>query len=134
MLAPPPEFLGPDAANLLQSKVLETAASMGDDGSLDDAGEASDEGMSDDDLISALVELEEDAVFFGNDDAQERAKLMEYYLGEPFGNEEEGRSQVISTDVLDGVEGMLPLVLRPFVSSDDVVAFGAQSPVLPPQD
>ena len=53
---------------------------------------------------------------------------MDYYLSRPMGNEEEGRSQVISSDVRDIVEGLTPSVLRPFISSDDVVRFNALGP------
>ncbi len=55
--------------------------------------------------------------------AEEQAKAMHYYLGRPLGTEEEGRSTVISSDVWDVVEGLLPIVLKPFVSSDEVVSF-----------
>lgn len=57
------------------------------------------------------------------DTAQEQALAMHYYLSRPLGNEEEGRSQVISSDVWDVVEGLTPLVAKPFVSSDEVVTF-----------
>jgi hypothetical protein len=124
MLAPPVDLLGPDAGTLLQSQILEATAGSDDrwDGiGEEDAGQP--QGMTDDELHAALDEEESDAVMFGNDISEERGKLMEYYLGYPLGNEDPDRSQVISTDVLDGVEGMLPVVLRPFVSSDDVVVF-----------
>lgn len=124
MLTPPLDLLGADAQTLLQSQILDVAAADGDDRSYDPGVEApASGGMTDDELLTALEREEEDATSFSSDIADERAKLMEYYLGEPFGNETDDRSQVISTDVLDGVEGMLPLVLRPFVSSDDVVVF-----------
>lgn len=44
--------------------------------------------------------------------SQERALATNYYLGKPFGNEEEGRSQVVLTEVRDAVDGMLPSLLR----------------------
>jgi len=55
--------------------------------------------------------------------AQEQAEAMDYYLRRPFGTEEEGRSQVVSSDVWDVVEGLTPIVLKPFVSTDDIVRF-----------
>lgn len=42
----------------------------------------------------------------------ERALATNYYLGKPFGNEEEGRSQVVLTEVRDCVDGMLPSLMR----------------------
>lgn len=62
------------------------------------------------------------------DVAAEQAQAMDYYLRRPFGNEEEGRSQVISSDVWDVVEGMTPALLKPFVSSSDVVQFNPHGP------
>ncbi len=58
--------------------------------------------------------------------AHEQKTAMDYYLGRPFGTEEDGRSAVISSDVWDVVEGLTPLVLKPFVSSDDIVRFNPQ--------
>jgi len=60
--------------------------------------------------------------------AKERATLMEYYLGKPFGNEEEGRSQVISTDVADTIESILPSLIKIFVGGDTVGEFNPVGP------
>jgi hypothetical protein len=43
--------------------------------------------------------------------------------GDPLGNEEEGRSQIVMTEGRDTVLVMLPGLLRIFVSSEDVVEF-----------
>ena len=55
--------------------------------------------------------------------ADQRANALTYYERQPFGNEVEGESQVVSSDVFDTVEGMLPHLLRTFTASDDVVEF-----------
>jgi hypothetical protein len=47
-----------------------------------------------------------------------RVKATEYYLGEPFGNEEEGRSRVVLTEVRDAISGMIPSVLRVFTGGE----------------
>ncbi len=60
---------------------------------------------------------------YNGDLSESRAQELKYYYGEPFGNEVEGESQVVSTDVFDTVEGMLPDLLDIFFSSDDVVQF-----------
>lgn len=46
-----------------------------------------------------------------------------YYRGDLFGNEEEGRSQVVMTEVRDVVQAMLPGLLRIFTGSEHVVEF-----------
>ena len=85
--------------------------------------------MTDDELLAHIEQLDKQAVgFFSSEIAHEQTKAQDYYLAKPFGTEEEGRSRVVSTDVWDVVEGLTPLVLRPFVSSDDVVKFNAQGP------
>jgi hypothetical protein len=58
----------------------------------------------------------------------ERARALKFYLGEPYGNEVKGRSQMITTEVADTIESMLPQILKPFVSQDKVVFFDAQGP------
>lgn len=58
----------------------------------------------------------------------ERANEFSYYYGKPFGNEVEGESQVVSTDVADTIEGILPIILAIFTASDDVVHFDPNGP------
>ena len=53
----------------------------------------------------------------------ERAANTRYYLGEKFGNEQEGRSQVVSTDVADTIEWILPHLVRIFASGENTVSF-----------
>lgn len=60
--------------------------------------------------------------------ASARAQELDYYFGKPLGNEEEGSSQIVSTDVADTVEGILPIILNIFTSSDDAVRFDPNGP------
>ncbi|KKM21647.1 hypothetical protein LCGC14_1633330 [marine sediment metagenome] len=53
----------------------------------------------------------------------ERRENMEFYLGEPLGNEQEGRSQVVSTDVQDVIESTMPEMMEVFASGDEVVEY-----------
>ena len=59
--------------------------------------------------------------------APEREQAMSYYLADPFGNEEEGRSQVVMTEVRDTVLAMLPSLLRIFTGGDKVLEFVPKS-------
>jgi len=56
--------------------------------------------------IVSKIDNEESISYGINDSAlsAERAEAIQYYLGEPFGNEVEGRSQVVSYDVQDTIE------------------------------
>ncbi|MDA9626868.1 hypothetical protein N9S53_00195 [Candidatus Pelagibacter sp.] len=59
--------------------------------------------------------------FMGGALSGARKKSLEYYMGEKLGTEIDGRSQVVSTDVSDTIETILPNLLRVFTSSDQVV-------------
>lgn len=53
----------------------------------------------------------------------DQTEATDYYMGRPFGNEKEGRSQVVMTIVRDAVNAVMPSLLRLFVSSETVVEF-----------
>ena len=59
----------------------------------------------DDTEVQAIIAAElTDAVnFIDLEIGNLRARATEYYFGDPFGDEEEGRSQVVSMDVRDTV-------------------------------
>ena len=59
--------------------------------------------------------------YLGGELSDSRAKSLEYYLGDKLGTEIDGRSQVVSTDVSDTIESLLPNLLRVFTASDKVV-------------
>ena len=59
--------------------------------------------------------------YLGGNLSESRKKSIEYYLGDKLGTEIDGRSQVVSTDVSDTIESILPNLLRVFTASDKVV-------------
>jgi hypothetical protein len=59
--------------------------------------------------------------FLGGALSNQRKKALEYYLGDKLGTEIEGRSQVVSTDVADTIETILPNLIRIFTASDQTV-------------
>lgn len=65
--------------------------------------------------------------FYSSDLAKQREDALKYYLGEPLGNEVEGRSSVVSQDLLEVVESMLPSLMRMFTQSDKMVNFEPQN-------
>jgi hypothetical protein len=83
-----------------------------------------------DDELSAIIDQEvaNSVGYYDGKLADQRRKSMDYYLGEPFGNEVEGRSQFVSRDVADTIEGMLPSLLKIFTASDEVVKFEPNGP------
>ena len=85
--------------------------------------------LSDSEIV-ARIEAEE-SKSYGVNDSQlsfERSEAINFYLGLPFGNETEGRSQVVSYDVQDTIESALPQLLKVFVAGDKVVTFDPKGP------
>jgi hypothetical protein len=80
--------------------------------------------MTDDDLKATLdAHIQNSMGYISGDLSDQRMKAMEYYLGEPFGNEVDGRSKVVSTDVADTIEWILPSLMRTFTATDEAVRF-----------
>jgi hypothetical protein len=59
--------------------------------------------------------------------AEQRRKALQYYYSQPYGNEVEGRSQVVTSETLDAIEGLMPSLMAIFTSSDEVVSFEPQN-------
>lgn len=80
--------------------------------------------LSDKDLVELTDFYISEAVQFIEDEiSDDRIKAQEYFHAKPFGNEQKGRSQVVSTDVRDAIEWTLPTLLKIFFSSDHVIEF-----------
>jgi hypothetical protein len=75
--------------------------------------------------IKAILENEiEDAIgYLETETTDERQRALEYYLGEPYGNEVEGKSSIVTREVAEAVDGALPQLMRLFASGDKVVQF-----------
>lgn len=86
------------------------------------------EAMSDEDAQSILSQDLSDAIdFCDNVISPVRAEAEKYYLGEEFGNEETGRSQVVSLDVRDTIQGIIPSLMRIFFGGEHTVEFAPQN-------
>jgi len=82
------------------------------------------EPMDDDEFRYTVAQAIEDSqTYIDSYIAPQRENAMAYYLADPFGNEEDGRSQVILTEVRDTILAMVPSLLRIFTSSDQVLEF-----------
>lgn len=87
-------------------------------------------GESRDKDVQAIVTraLQQAADYIDEEVSPDRAKAARYYAGEPFGNEEEGRSQVVSHDVRDTVHAILPSLMRIFFGAEKPVEFVPEGP------
>jgi len=85
--------------------------------------------MDDAELQGIVGKEIEDAIdYIDNWISPVRATATQYYRGEPFGNEEEGRSQVVSMDVRDTVQAIMPSLMRIFHSTERTVEYVPQGP------
>ena len=85
--------------------------------------------MTDDELASQLSgEIESASGNFNTELSAQREQAMKYYLGEPFGNEIEGRSEIVTTDVRDTIEYIMPSLMRIFTTHNNVAEFEPQGP------
>lgn len=66
--------------------------------------------------------------YIGGEISEARQKAMRDYLGQPLGNEIEGRSKVVSTDVQDVIESVMPDLIQIFTRSGEVVRFQPEGP------
>lgn len=70
---------------------------------------------------------DEEARAEDSDTEARRALALDFYNGEPFGDEEDGRSQLVTRDVAEVVDYMTVSLLRTIVSGDRVVEFEGRS-------
>ena len=90
---------------------------------------AGDQPMDEEELEGIIAGLIDDSSdYIDQTEALDRNQANDYYQGRPFGNEEEGRSQVISRDVRDTIALMLPQIMRTFFGSERVVEFQPRGP------
>jgi hypothetical protein len=80
--------------------------------------------MDDERLLTQLQALEQDSAdFVWGVLGKEREKAMREYSRAPYGNEEPGWSSIVTSDVQDTVEWVLPALLKVFTSTDRAVSF-----------
>jgi hypothetical protein len=77
-----------------------------------------------DSLVNVIGSHIDDSLGFITTDTQlERAAALEYYLREPYGNEVEGRSQIVTGEVAEVVDGALPQIMKVFTTNSKAVEF-----------
>ena len=59
---------------------------------------------------------------------EQRSDALDRYYGKKYGNEQEGRSQIVTRDVADVIEWIMPSLMKIFTSGDQVVKFEPQGP------
>lgn len=85
--------------------------------------------ISDAELLAAISAAEQTALGATEGEiSSDRSDAIDRYYGKPYGDEQPGRSSVVSRDVADVVEGCVANVVKPFVGGDEVVRFDPIGP------
>ncbi len=85
--------------------------------------------LTDDELLALIEAREGESYGYGDGELSEkRANALERFLGEPYGDEREGRSQVVATDLRDTVLWAMPQLMRVFLGGDELVRFDPRGP------
>ena len=80
--------------------------------------------LSDDDILSIITS--ELSLANSNNSGTGDTSLensLSYYLGLPNGTEIDGRSSIVSTDVADAIEWIMPQIMKSFTQNNEVVIF-----------
>ncbi len=90
---------------------------------------AGDRSLSDSDLLD-LLRREEQAAAHYQDSVLSvlRREALAYYDRQPFGDEQEGASQIVTSEFADVVESLMPGLMRVFTAADDLVRFSPARP------
>ncbi|MBI1275372.1 hypothetical protein GC177_05305 [bacterium] len=79
--------------------------------------------MNDDELVHIVTRHLDAAKQFAGQLQGEREQVLDYFLGKPLGNEVEGRSKVVSTDVAETIDWLMPSLMRQFTGEKSIVQF-----------
>jgi len=75
-------------------------------------------------LVNIIGDHIDDSLgFIATDTQLQRASALDYYMREPYGNEVEGRSQIVTAEVAEAVDGALPQLIKVFTQSQKAVVF-----------
>ena len=85
--------------------------------------------MTDSDLLAIIRAHRDDSLGADNGELSgARSKAMDHYHGRPYGNEQEGRSQVVSRDLAESVDWIMPAIMRVFTHSGNIAEFTPVGP------
>ena len=85
--------------------------------------------MVQNELKSILQAEIDDAIgYIETETVDQRKQALEAYLRQPYGNEVEGKSQIVTGEVAEAIDGALPSLVRIFTGSDNIVVFEPQGP------
>ena len=74
------------------------------------------------------AEIDDAIGMLDSDTTEERASAINAYLRREYGNEVEGRSQIVTGEVAEVIDGALPQLIRVFTASDELGRFDPVGP------
>lgn len=84
--------------------------------------------MDQEQVLAYVRSFLDDALDYNMSDlSEQRAEALKYYFGEPFGNERPGKSKVVSRDIQETIDWIMPSLMKVFTSSDSVVRYDPQN-------
>ena len=112
------ETLLPDSDSLLSDRQSPASAAANSRGSEVEGS------LSDSDLMTILRKEENAASNYQwSALSHTREDALNYYDREPYGDEQDGASQVVTSEFADEIESIMPGLMRVFTSTDDVAEF-----------
>lgn len=85
--------------------------------------------LSDEDLLAILRKEEQAAAAYQDGTlAALRRQALAYYDRQPYGDEQDGASQVVTSEFADVIESLMPGLMRVFTAADDLVRFTPGAP------
>jgi hypothetical protein len=85
--------------------------------------------MAQNELMSIIQAEIDDAIgFIESETVEQRKQALQAYLRQPYGNEVEGKSSIVTGEVAEAIDGALPSLVRIFTGSDQIVVFEPQGP------
>lgn len=79
--------------------------------------------------LKGIIESEIDSSigFIESETTDQRKKSLEYYQRHDYGNEVEGRSQIVTSEVAEAVDGALPQIMRIFTQTKNFVEYSPRT-------
>lgn len=82
------------------------------------------EPMDDEQIYAHVDQWLTDSLSFNTTElSHQRAEALKYYFGEPFGNEKRGKSQVVTRDIAETIDWIMPSLMKVFHSGGQVVKY-----------
>ena len=84
--------------------------------------------MQDRELLSIIEGYREDSLGANDGDlSDQRADALDHYHARPYGDEKQNRSQIVSKDLSETVDWIMPAIMKVFLQSGNIAEFTADS-------